>query len=341
MKTEMHSTQPQETQQSSSIAEMMEKVKETCEYCQPSTPLRCVTSCKLWRQKNELEKLHRKMQDPNYVNKLLNTLKNKRRQKLFTILSRRQHSITQLQQEMKRMGYYHSQATIAEEYMTPLIETGLAHKDQHQYKATIFGCKLNQLMTESSGIIGLLPPHSKCYEEITIESLSKSPKTYQELEKTIANESPSRVLKRLQQANLITKDGRNSYIIYFKTKRDSRKEKLSPTEKRVYQNIPERGISAQELSRTTRISLRRTYKYLRKLRGKKLAFKRRLPRKYSLTETGMKIAELLEKIQALLIEFAHAPKAISAGAYESIKDKEVPDTLKAMREKLPEILVQF
>lgn len=340
MKIKINFTTKQKAQKETSIAEMIQIINETCEYCYPSTPLKCVSQCRLWKKKNELKELNQKMQKPNYLKNLMNTLKNKRRQRLLQILSERQHSATQLQQKMKKKSYYHSKRTILKEYIKPLKEAGLVKKRCSHYYASIFGCKLNILLQSTNGILKLLPPHSECYEERVIESLSKTPKTYQELEKVIPKESLSRVLKRLQQSKLIHKDKKKNYIFHFRTKRDARKEKLSPTEKRIQKNIPEEGISTKELSQKTDISLRRTYKYLKKLRGKKLTFKRRRPKKYTLTDEGMKTAELLEKIQALLIDFTQAFKEISKKAEETIEEKMVPDTKETQKELFSEILVK-
>lgn len=322
-----------------SIVDILETVKENCEYCRPSTPITCV-KCGIWKQKKKLRELHEKLRDPNFVKDLLNTLKNRRRLQLLEILSKGRSSVVRLQRKLTKLGYHHSQGTIAQEYIAPLIEIGIADVDQNRYQATLFGLQLNGLIQGFRAIIEHLPPHSKCYEEKVIESLSRSPKTHEELKTTIAIESLSRILKRLQEADLVTKDQQDSYIFHFKTKRDPKKEKLSPTETRVYQNIPEEGISAQELADKTNISLRRTYKYLRRLRGKKLAFKRKRPKKYKLTEQGMTIAELLEKIQALLIEFTQALQQFSRKPYEVAEEKMVPDTSKARRENIPQILAK-
>lgn len=278
-----------------------------------------------------MRKLHEKMKDPGFTNDLLNTLKNKRRLQMLAILSNRRHSIIKVQKEMRESGYHHSQGTLLKEYIHPLTENGIARRDCNRYHATLFGLKLNELMKSSSETLDSLPPRSKCYEEIVIESLDKSPKTFEELESTIATKSLSRVLERLQEADLISKDNERSYIFFFRTKRDRRKEKLSPTEKRGYESIPEEGIAAQELADRAAISVRRTYKYLRKLRGKKLVFKRKLPKKYSLTEKGTRIASLLQRIQALLIEFLMASKGLSEKASDPIDDSMVLDTLKDTR----------
>jgi len=170
----------------------------------------------------------------------------------------------------------------------------------------MFGCELNSLIRDF-GVVGeLLPPHSGCYEEKVIETLSEGPKTYKELKFVVPAKSPSRVLKRLQETKLITKSNENSYIFYYRTKRNSSQEKLSPTEKRVYTHIPAEGVTAQKLADKTDISLRRTYKYLRKLRGKKLVFRRKRPKIYVLTIVGSQIAKLLDEMRTLLSQFSRA-----------------------------------
>ncbi len=337
--TQIRSRALQVTQRRTSITEVLEEAKETCKDCHPLTPMICVTRCKIWKLKNELRKLDRKMKNPNFVINLLNTLKNRRRLQLLETLSKGRYSIVRLQQKLKKLGYYHSQRTIAEEYVAPLIEVGLVEENHNKYHTTEFGYKLNELIGDFDDIGQLLPPHSECYEEKTVKTLFESSKTYEELKLLVPTESLSRVLKRLHAAKLITKDGENNYIFYFKTRRDPQQEKLSSTEKRVYQSIPEEGITAEKLANKTNISLRRTYKYLRKLRGKKLTFKRKRPKTYSLTEKGTQTARLLEKIRVLLTEFGKASAEITTEPLEVIKQILVPDAPKKRREKPLQILV--
>jgi len=287
MKTKLHLRPLQAVQEKPSLADILERGKETCEYCRPLTPITCVTTCNIWKLKNELRKLHEKTKNPNFMTKMLNALKNKRRLQILEILSNGRYSIVRLQQKLKKIGHYHSRRTIAEEYVNPLIEVGLVEKNHNKYHTTLLGCKLNFL---------------------------------------IPTESLSRVLKRLQEANLITKDHENSYIFYFRTKRNPQQERLSPTEKRVYEDIPEEGIAAKKLADKTNISLRRTYKYLRKLRGKKLAFKRKRAKTYALTKEGTQVGELFEKMHVLLIEFALASAEFTAKPLEVIQQIPVPDT---------------
>jgi len=330
----------QVTQRKTDIAEELEEGKEICKDCHPLTPMICVTGCNIWKLKNELRKLDRKMKNPNFVANLLNTLKNRRRLQLLETLSKGRYSLVKLQQKLKKLGYYHSQRTIAQEYVNPLIEVGLVEENHNKYHTTVFGYKLNELIGNFNDIGELLPPHSECYEEKTVEALFDGSKTYEELEFVIPTESLSRVLKRLHAAKLIIKDDENNYIFYLKTRRDPQQEKLSSTEKRVYQSIPEEGITAKKLANKANISLRRTYKYLRKLRGKKLTFKRRRPKTYALTKEGIQIARLLAKICVLLTEFGQASTEITTEPLEVIQQILVPDVPKKRREKPLQIFVQ-
>jgi len=154
----------------------------------------------------------------------------------------------------------------------------------------------------------VLPPHSECYEEITLIMLLNEPKTYEALEEVVPIKNIPRVLNRLKKAGLIEVPPEKDYIFYFRTRRDSNKVEFSPTERKVYQNIPEKGISARKLAERTNISLRRTYKYLKRLKKKKLVFTRKKPKSYALTLEGIRIAILLQNIRGLLIE------ALAAGA---------------------------
>ena len=74
------------------------------------------------------------------------------------------------------------------------------------------------------------------------------------------------------------------------------------TESKVYSNIPDDGISAKKLAEKTNLSLRRTYKYLRGLKGKKLVFARKTPKTYGLTEKGERLAWLLNELGKLVEE---------------------------------------
>lgn len=247
---------------------------------------------------------------------LLNTIKNRRRLQALEIISKEQHTITRLQQELRKLGFNHSQQTIVEEYVNPLIKVGLADEPQNLYQATLFGRKISDLTKDLHYLEDVLSPHSECYEEITLDVLMKGPRTYEGLNGIIPAKSVARVLGRLQKAALAETSTEKDYIFFFTTKRDPNGSDLSPTEKRVYERIAKEGISARKLAREAGISLRRTYKYLRKLKGKKLVFTRKRPASYSITAKGVKIGTMLEAVHNL------AAEALTATAH-LVEDEQV------------------
>ena len=106
MKTEDYQVQIEETQEEASLADTVKEWEETCKNCNPLTPITCMSSCKIWKQKNELRKLHTKMENPNFMTNLLNTLKNGRRLQILETISEEGHSITRLQQKLRKKGYF-------------------------------------------------------------------------------------------------------------------------------------------------------------------------------------------------------------------------------------------
>jgi predicted transcriptional regulator len=182
------------------------------------------------------------------------------------------------------------------------MQVGLATETRDEYCATMFGGRLTELLEDFPEFVNALPAHSECYEETLLSDLLTGPKTFQEVEALISPKIASRVLKRLKTAELIETPEERDYVFFFQSKRDPRKETLAETEKKVYENLPEEGISAKKLSEKTELSIRRIYKYLRGLKGKKLVFTRKNPKTYGLTAKGEKLASLLQDLQNLVEE---------------------------------------
>ncbi len=285
-----------------SLAETAKKLEQRCQNCKPLSMLECVADCKVWKLKNEFRQLLGKMQDPSFTNRLLNTMKNKRRTQILKTLIRGEYTMSELQRGLKKLGYCHSQETIIEEYVNPLIETGLVEEKQQKYQSTMFARKINDILKDRYDLFEELPSHSECYEEKMLMMLFNGPKTYEELEKLVGAKSIARILKRLKTAEMIETTKEKDFVFFFKTRRDLGKESLSQTEKRVRENLSEEGISAKKLATKTEISLRRTYKYLRRLKGKKLVFVRKKPRVYVLTEKGLQAITVLQKLNDLIQE---------------------------------------
>lgn len=290
------------TLKTNDFEEVFSTLDAECRNCSPLTPLQCITRCNIWKLKNELRRLRGTMDDPNFIKNLFNVLKNETRLHILTIIVEARYSIEQLQHELKKGGYVHSQDTISQEYLQPLMNIGLAAESREEYYATMFGDRLTGILEDFPEFANVLPAHSECYEETLISELLIGPKTFQEVEAIISPKAASRVLKRLKIAGLIETPEERDYVFFFKSKRDPRKEKLEITEMKVYNAIPEEGISAKKLSIKVELSIRRIYKYLRGLKGKKLVFTRRTPKSYGLTAKGKKLAVLLQDLQKLVEE---------------------------------------
>ncbi|MBX5328410.1 MAG: winged helix-turn-helix domain-containing protein [Candidatus Bathyarchaeota archaeon] len=301
MKTETHPSPNERAQTQASLAENVREWEETCKNCHPPTPIVCMTNCRIWNSKNELRRLHKIISNPNFTPALLNTLKNTRRLYNLRLISKGYNSIGNLQQELRKIGHNHSLQTIQDEYVTPLLKVGLIEERDNRYYMTSFGRQLLDVI-KNCDFEEVLPPHSECHEEKVLHLLLDAPKTFDDFKTVIPTKSIARVLSRLRKAGLIEATKEKDYVFYFKTKREPEKTRFSLTERKIYENIAENGISAQKLAEKAMISLRRTYKYLRKLKGKKMVFSRKKPKIYSLTAKGVQIASALEKIHKLTEE---------------------------------------
>ena len=240
------------------------------------------------------------MDNPNYLKELFNVLKNETRLHILQAIVNGRYSVSQLQQELKKTGHIHSQDTINEEYLQPLMAVGLATEVRDEYYATTFGGRLTELLEDFPEFAEMLPAHSECYEEILLQSLLAGPKTFEDIEALISPKIASRILKRLRSVGLIETPEERDYIFFFKSKRDPDKETFTDTERKVYDRIPNEGISAGKLAKETELSMRRIYRYLRGLKGKKLIFIRRTPKAYGLTCKGEMLASVLQELQQIV-----------------------------------------
>ena len=284
------------------IIEIFRTLDKECKDCSPVSPLECIDNCNVWKLRNELRHLCEAMENPNFMKDLLNVLKNETRQAILHAISKNRHSVVRLQQELKKAGYLHSQETLVEEYLRPLRNVGLVAESEDQFYTTAFGGRLTELIGNIPEFTKILPAHSECHEESILKALTGGARTFEELRGIVPSKIVSRILKRLRSVGLIETSEERDYIFFFRSKRDPVKETLSDTEKNVYNNIHESGVSAKKLSLKTGLSLRRTYKYVRGLKGKKLVFARKNPKNYSLSEKGERLAWLLNELDKIVEE---------------------------------------
>jgi DNA-binding HxlR family transcriptional regulator len=296
----LYSTRNSENNQD--VSEMLKSLDAECRNCAPTSPLECITRCQVYKLKNELRKLRETMDNPNYIKELFNVLKNQTRLHILKAIVNGRYSVSQLQQELKKTGHSHSQDTINEEYLQPLMAVGLATESRDEYYATTFGGRLTNTLGSFPEFAEMLPAHSECYEENLLRALLSGPKTFEEIETLVSSKIASRILKRLRSVGLIESPEDRDYIFFFKSKRDPNKETFVDTERKVYDSILAEGISAGRLGKETGLSMRRTYKYLRGLKGKKLVFVRKTPKAYGLTCKGELLASVLRELQQIVDE---------------------------------------
>jgi DNA-binding HxlR family transcriptional regulator len=292
---------------------MLKTLDAECRNCAPTSPMQCITRCQAYKLKNELRKLSETMDRPDYIKTLFNVLKNETRLHILKAIVNGRYSVSQLQQELKKAGRSHSQDTIHEEYLQPLMEVGLATESRDEYYATTFGGRLTEVIDNFPEFAEVLPSHSECYEENLLRALLSGPKTFEDIETFISSKIASRILKRLKEVDLIQTPEERDYIFFYKSKRDPTKETLIKTEQRVYEAIMNEGISAGKLAKVTGLSLRRTYKYLRGLKGKKLIFVRKTPKVYTLTCKGQILATILQELQQIVEETWVSSKQVFYG----------------------------
>jgi len=279
---------------STNLADILKQVEIRCGNCESVSPITCVERCEIWKAKNEFLKINTIVSEKNHVLNLFNVVKNKRRLRILDALSKRPHDIRELQEYLKNNGYYHSRHTIMSEYLKPLLKVGLVREGNNRYGLTLYGRKFHDLVSRFN-FRNVLPVRSRCYEELVLRRLLSGPKTHDELVGSIAQESLSRAIRRLREKGLIKiRTKRSDQVFYFKA-REEPDARFSPTEKRIFDAIPEDGISVRKLSKVVGITIRRTYKYLRRLRERKLVFAQKRPRTYKLASSGRKIAEFLEE----------------------------------------------
>ncbi len=276
------------------LEQTFQTMNERCKICDELSPMVCVDQCDTWKVKRELRKIDRLLSKDDHRLKLLNALKNERRLKILHILRKRTLSVDGLQGELRKSCLYHSKKTI-NEYLNPMLEAGLVSKKGGCFMLTLYGRKVHDAVVRHE-FVGHLPIHSRGYEEIVLRKLLDGGKTRGELAEAGLAKSLSRVLKRLVDSKLISNNSPSARIFYFRTKRALSMEHVSPTQRTICEVIPQAGIPARALAETTGISLRRTYKNLRNLRGKKLVFRREVPVKYELTTRGRAVAKFLEEI---------------------------------------------
>jgi predicted transcriptional regulator len=277
------------------MQDALKQAENSCKTCKTSSPIVCVERCDVWRLKSEILSTRQKASEKGHVAHLLNAVKNPRRRRLLDMLCEHPSNLTELQTRMKREGFYHSKSTIGNTYVKPLISAGLVREDGGLFRVTFYGRKVDESL-HGAEWEKPLPIHSCCYEEVVVEELAQSPKNFNQLAEKVPRKSLSRILMRLRTKGILQLEKLHEDYVFYAKAKGKPGSVLSPTEKRILDILPTQGVAARQLSKEAQISLRRTYKYLHRLREKKLVFALKKPRTYKLTDKGREIARVLRHV---------------------------------------------
>lgn len=231
--------------------------------------------------------------------RLFVSLRNQRRLALLEELGRSSGlGLEELQGRLRSRGYYHSRSTLGK-YLRPLCEAGLVTKTD-KFKITPRGARVNDV--EELGELEGFLRFSKHNEELFLMALMDGPKSHWELTKMVVITHPStvwRVSRRLERQGLLIVAHPKDRVSYFRTDKEV-KGNLSPTERRLLVAIEKGQGTIRGLSEEVGINIRRTYKYLRRLRQKMLISTSKRATIFELTNTGKQVCEKLLQIANLL-----------------------------------------
>lgn len=238
-------------------------------------------------------------EDYQVIVRSLNAIKNKRRVSILQLLQKEPHTDREIQDGLSSIGHKHSLTTVRR-YLKPLLEAELVGHSHGEYRTTTRGSKVLEII-EDANFLHRFPSNSSCREELSLIAIKKRYRTFEELAKVVGRSLLPRTLNRLQREGLIQSNHPKDRVKFYRVKVRLRGE-ASPTERRVFHALTEDGISVRDLSKAVGITVRRTYKYLARLKKKGLAFQRTLTVTYTLTSTGRIVADFIEEVVARVLD---------------------------------------
>jgi len=239
------------------------------------------------------------LEDSQVIRRVLNAVKNKRRVSILQLLEEKSHTEKEIRDGLRSMGHKHSLTTI-HRYLQPLVDAELVARKSGKYSTTARGIKVFHLVGKTDFLIRF-PSNSLCHEELSLIAIKNGYRTFEELAEIVDRSLWPRTLNRLQRDGLVQSNHPKDHVQFYRVRRRLYRE-ASPTERRVFHSLSEEGIPVRELSKTVGITVRRTYKYLARLKKKGLALQRTLPVTYILTSTGKTVADFIEEILAQALD---------------------------------------
>jgi|GEM_PF-3206977 len=271
----------------------LEEIQQRCQTCFITNPLACKEVCDIWKLKQEYLALRKDLPERPDTATVMATATDQTNMEILRILSQGPTSAENLSTQRG------SPTIEVDRALRSLVKTGLVRAEDATYEITIAGRRtLDALEKYSSLELEKIDSVNKR----VIQLLAHGVTTLDELNEEVPKNELTRALRYLKMHGVVEKtSGRQ--VLYFATKRRPTR-RLAPNELAVFKSLPKEGISPQELSKKLDLTLPSIYRYLRLLRYKRHAIRRKQSPTFELTAVGSQIAEALEKVEKVVQSFS-------------------------------------
>jgi DNA-binding CsgD family transcriptional regulator len=268
----------------------IDELQQRCRACFVTNPLACKEICGLWKLKQEYLALRKDLPDRPDTTTVLAAATNQTNLKVLRLLDQGPSD-----PESLRIQLGSATAIDIGQVLKALVEAGLARVEDEIYHVTTAGRKTLDLLEHHPS---LELEEIDARDEKVVQLLAQGAKTLDELNKEIPRNELMRALEHLRIRGVVEKTSGNQ-VLYFATKRRPTR-RLAPTELAIFKSLPKQGISPQELSKKLDLTLPSVYRYLRLLRYKRHAIRRKQAMTFQLTPIGLQIADALEKVAMVI-----------------------------------------
>jgi len=266
----------------------LEELQQRCRKCFITNPLVCKEICDFWKLKQEYLVLRKDLPERPDTATVMATATSQMNLKILQLLGQGPSDAGSISAQLGAS----ETATDISQGLKSLVRAGLARIEGETYHITTAGRKTLDLLEQYSS---LELEEINAQNEKIIRLLAHGGKTLDELGKEVPRNELMRALKYLRIRGVVEKTSGRSQVLYFATKKRPTR-RLAPTELAVFKSLPKQGVAPQELGRKLDLTLPSVYRYLRLLRYKRHAIRRKQDVAFRLTPVGSQIAEALEKV---------------------------------------------
>jgi DNA-binding MarR family transcriptional regulator len=270
----------------------MADVEERCRTCSISNPMACKEVCEIWKLKQEYSTLKKEAPVKPNAATVLYAAADPLNSRILHVLVDRSARI----EDLKLILEKNYGAVAFEDRLDRLVNVGLLGNREREYYVTTAGKKAIDSIQQYEGL--RLKNIDSTNEEI-LRLLSESESNISEMSRVLPKTQLRKALENLRAYGVVEKITGGNQVLYFATKRRPTR-RLSPTELEVFKSLPRKGASPQEISHRLSITLPSVYRYLRLLRYKRHAVRRKQEMTFALTPVGKQIVEALKKVQRFM-----------------------------------------